>query len=213
MILTGRLILAHPECWIWWPDPRWCLHVPSLTQVQGWFHYTETCVVAFGCINAHVDRWESFNHQIGIFHLFAQTFSLFQHFLLCAKFDLCFRICIFARQFKLNFSIYLFFVCAKFICIWAFAFFCLHSLYLHFSIGLFLLAPTVSLSMRRCQNEVQFECRGGSKPKVVFGGWNWHLLHKFMYIRCILYEIIQKMQPKGSISQNHLIYNGDKGKI
>ena len=30
-----------------------------------------------------------------------------------------------------------------------------------------------------------------------------------MYIRCILYEIIQKIEPKGTKSWNHYIYNGD----
>ena len=31
-----------------------------------------------------------------------------------------------------------------------------------------------------------------------------------MYIRCILYEIIQKIEPKGTKSWNHYIYNGNQ---
>ena len=33
-----------------------------------------------------------------------------------------------------------------------------------------------------------------------------------MYIRSILYEILQKIEPKGKISRNHFIYNGDYAK-
>ena len=47
--------------------------------------------------------------------------------------------------------------------------------------------------MRRCQIGVQFECREGSKSKVAFEGWNCHFLWKFIYITCILCEIIQKL--------------------
>ena len=40
-------------------------------------------------------------------------------------------------------------------------------------------------------------------------GQKWRLHYKFMYIRWILYEIIQKIEPKGTQSWNHYIYNGD----